>query len=179
LTDIDVLCNISIVIDMVEATSQPNQGEEPTMAHTNTFHVSLYVDDIEKAVDRYRKLLNIEPAKVRPGYAKFEIEDPPVILALNLGGPAGELSHLGIRYPSGGEVATELARTRREGIDLLEQKDVTCCYARADKFWVRDADGVPWEMYTLKADVEMETAADPETREFLGQGTAAAASGRP
>src|SRR5262249_15592609 len=97
------------------------------------------------AVARYRQLLGIEPAKVRHDYAKFEIADPPVILSLNLGGEPGRLSHLGIRFPSTGDVASELVRVKREGVDLLQQEGATCCYAKADKFWVRDADGVPWE----------------------------------
>ena len=144
-----------------------------------TFHVALYVQDIEAAVSRYRRLLGQEPAKVRHDYAKFEIADPPVILSLNLGGPAGTVSHLGIRYPGTGDVASELVRTRQAELDLLEQQGTTCCYAKADKFWVRDADGVPWEMYTVLADAEGETAADASLRRFLGQaGVEAQSSGR-
>jgi len=109
----------------------------------NTFHVALYVSDLDAAIERYRKVLGQEPAKVRHDYAKFEIADPPVILSLNVGGEAGKVSHLGIRYPGTGEVATEMVRTKREGVELLEQKGTTCCYAKADKFWVRDADGMP------------------------------------
>jgi catechol 2,3-dioxygenase-like lactoylglutathione lyase family enzyme len=135
----------------------------------NTFHVSMYVQDLDAAIERYRKILGAEPAKVRPGYAKFELADPPVIFSLVLGGDPGRVSHLGIRYPGTGEVASEMARTKREGLDLLQQEGVTCCYAKADKYWVRDADGMPWEMYTLLADVEGETANDPRLRQFLGQ----------
>ena len=135
----------------------------------NTFHVAVYVRSIPEAVEKYRKLLGIEPAKVRHDYAKFEIADPPVILSLNVGGEPGRVSHLGIRYPGTGEVATEMVRTKREDIELLEQKGTTCCYAKADKFWVRDADGMPWEMYTLLEDAEAETAADQSLRTFLEQ----------
>jgi len=135
----------------------------------NTFHVALYVKDLDAAIARYTKVLGQEPAKVRRDYAKFEIADPPVILSLNVGGEPGQVSHLGIRYPGTGDVASELARTKREGIELLEQKGTTCCYAKADKFWVRDADGMPWEMYTLLEDVEAETAADSQLRSFLDQ----------
>jgi catechol 2,3-dioxygenase-like lactoylglutathione lyase family enzyme len=117
----------------------------------NTFHVSLEVSDVAKAVESYRKILGIEPAKLHPEYAKFEIADPPVILSL-LPGEPGRLSHLGIRYPSTGDVASELVRVRNQAIDVLEQNDATCCYATADKFWVRDADAVRWEMYAVKAD---------------------------
>jgi catechol 2,3-dioxygenase-like lactoylglutathione lyase family enzyme len=136
----------------------------------NTFHVALYVKDLDAAIARYTKLLNQEPAKIRHDYAKFEIADPPVILSLNAGGDPGKVSHLGIRYPGSGDVASELARTKREGIELLEQKGTTCCYAKADKFWVRDADGMPWEMYTLLEDADAQTASDPNLRQFLNQG---------
>ena len=68
----------------------------------NTFHVAVYVQSIPEAVEQYRKVLGIEPAKVRHDYAKFELQDPPVIFSLNIGGEPGKLSHLGIRYPSTG-----------------------------------------------------------------------------
>jgi catechol 2,3-dioxygenase-like lactoylglutathione lyase family enzyme len=135
----------------------------------NTFHVALYVDDVDAAVARYRKILGIEAAKVHHDYAKFEIADPPVILSLNRGGKPGTLSHLGIRYPGTADVASETVRTKNEGVELFRQENATCCYAKADKFWVRDVDGVPWEMYTLLEDVKAETAADAELRAFLGQ----------
>ncbi len=138
------------------------------MAH-NTFHVALYVADVDRAVAQYRKILGLEPAKVRHDYAKFEIADPPVVLSLNLGGQPGTVSHLGIRYPGTAEVATERVRTRHEELPILDQQRTTCCYATADKFWVRDADSVPWEMYTLIADAEVDTAADATLRAFLQQ----------
>ena len=141
----------------------------------NTFHVSLYVRSIPEAVEKYRKLLGIEPAKVKHDYAKFEIQDPPVIFSLSVGGQPGKLSHLGIRYGSTGEVASEMARVKHAGVPLFQQEGTTCCYAKADKFWVQDEDGVAWEMYTLLADVEAETAADSQLRSFLGQETAPAA----
>jgi catechol 2,3-dioxygenase-like lactoylglutathione lyase family enzyme len=138
------------------------------MSH-NTFHVALYVEDVPAAVERYRTILGIEPAKVRHDYAKFEVSDPPVILSLHRGGEPGKLSHLGIRYPGSGEVASEMVRTKAAGLEQLQQQGVTCCYAKADKFWVRDADGVPWEMYTLLADADVQTVADQQLRDFLGQ----------
>jgi len=142
----------------------------------STFHVALYVDSIPEAVEQYRKLLGIEPAKVRQDYAKFELQDPPVILSLNAGGEPGKLSHLGIRYGSTGEVASEMVRVEQAEVPLFRQEGTTCCYAKADKFWVRDRDGVPWEMYTLLEDVDAETAADPSLRAFLGQQAAGAAT---
>lgn len=145
----------------------------------NTFHVAVHVRSIPEAVEQYRKLLGIEPAKVRQDYAKFEIQDPPVIFSLNVGGEAGTLSHLGIRYSSSGEVATDMARVKRSEVPLFQQEGTTCCYAKADKFWVRDADGIPWEMYALLEDVDAETAADPQLRDFLGQEQSAGETAAP
>jgi catechol 2,3-dioxygenase-like lactoylglutathione lyase family enzyme len=146
----------------------PSIKEDPSMSH-NTFHVALYVSDLDAAIARYRKLLGQEPAKIRKDYAKFEISDPPLILSLNAGGEPGAVSHLGIRYPGTGDVASEMVRVKQEGVEMLEQEGTTCCYAKADKFWVRDADGMPWEMYTLIEDADAETAADPTLRRFLDQ----------
>jgi catechol 2,3-dioxygenase-like lactoylglutathione lyase family enzyme len=144
----------------------------------NTFHVSVYVRSIPEAVEHYRKLLGIEPAKVKHDYAKFELEDPPVIFSLSIGGEPGKLSHLGIRYAGTGDVASEMVRVKNSGVPLFEQQGTTCCYAKADKFWVRGEDGIPWEMYTLLEDVEAETAADSQLRNFLGQERQAAEAPR-
>jgi len=142
----------------------------------NTFHVSVYVESIPAAVEHYQKLFGIEPAKVRHDYAKFELADPPVIFSLSVGGKPGELSHLGIRYAGTADVATEMVRVKNAGVPLFQQQGTTCCYAKADKFWVRDEAGIAWEMYTLLEDVEAETAADSQLRSFLGQETAEASA---
>src|SRR5215468_4944381 len=100
----------------------------------NTFHVAVYVERIPAAVDQYRRILGIEPAKVRHDYAKFELTDPPVIFSLSKGGKPGTLSHLGIRYPGTADVASESIRAKNEDLDILRQENATCCYAKADKF---------------------------------------------
>jgi catechol 2,3-dioxygenase-like lactoylglutathione lyase family enzyme len=135
----------------------------------NTFHVSLNVKSIPEAVERYRKILGAEPAKLRPSYAKFELSDPPLILSLNVAGAPGTVGHLGIRYPEPTTVAAELKRAEGDELEPFRQDGVTCCYAKADKFWVRDADGIPWEMYTLLADAEAEPAPDPGLTKFMSQ----------
>ena len=129
---------------------------------SNTFHVSLNVRSIPEAVARYRKILGAAPAKLREDYAKFELADPPLVLSLNLGGTPGTVGHLGIRHPESATVAKELRRAESDALDPFRQDGVTCCYAKADKFWVNDADGLPWEMYTFLADAEPEPAPAPE-----------------
>jgi len=137
----------------------------------NTFHVSLNVKSIPEAVERYRRILGAEPAKLRADYAKFELSDPPLILSLNLGGAPGTVGHLGIRHPDPGVVARELKRAEGESLEPYAQENVNCCYAKADKFWVRDADGLAWEMYAFLADAEPERApAPPPTPSGCGCG---------
>ncbi len=121
----------------------------------NTFHLSLDVPDLEGAVAFYRELLGVDPAKRKPGYAKFELADPPVALALQETGRAG-LSHLGIRVGSTEEVEASSRRLKEKGLATFDERDTTCCYARQDKVWVSDPAGNRWEVYTVLADVEEE-----------------------
>jgi hypothetical protein len=121
----------------------------------NTFHVAISFKDLDTAITQYTKMLGMAPAKVRPDYAKFELADPPAIISLNLGGEPGTVSHLGIRYADTDAVTQALARTKAEGMAVHEQPGATCCYAKADKFWVHDTDGLGWEMYTLLEDAEV------------------------
>jgi catechol 2,3-dioxygenase-like lactoylglutathione lyase family enzyme len=115
--------------------------------------LALNVGNIDQAVEFYSKLFDTQPAKRRPGYANFAITDPPLKLVLNEAPGAPErLNHLGVEVESTGEVATETARVRREGLETFTEEGVTCCYAVQDKVWVRDPDGSPWEIYTVLAD---------------------------
>jgi catechol 2,3-dioxygenase-like lactoylglutathione lyase family enzyme len=115
---------------------------------SNTFHLSLDVPDLDRAVAFYEELFGQQPAKRNPGYAKFELADPPVALALQQAGrPA--LSHLGIRVDSTGEVEGTSARLKQSGLVTLDERDTSCCYARQDKVWVADPAGNRWEVYTL------------------------------
>ena len=143
----------------------------------NAFHVSLNVRSIPEAVDRYRKILGIEPAKLRDDYAKFELADPPVVLSLNLGGAPGTVGHLGIRRPDPGAIAAELKRATGDALEPYAQEGVTCCYAKADKFWVRDADGMAWEMYAFLADADTHSAPAPAAEPAPAPAPVAAKSG--
>ena len=111
----------------------------------NTFHLSLDVPDLDEAVAFYRELLGVEPSKSKPGYAKFELTDPPVALALQQAS-RGALSHLGIRVGSTDEVVASSTRLADAGLATFDERDTTCCYARQDKVWVTDPAGNPWEI---------------------------------
>jgi len=119
----------------------------------NTFHLSLDVPDLEGAVAFYRELFGVAPAKQKPGYAKFELLDPPVAFALQEAPRAG-LSHLGIRVASTDEVEEASSRLEDQGLATFDERDTSCCYARQDKVWVKDPAGNDWEVYTVLEDVE-------------------------
>ena len=125
----------------------------------NTFHLSLTVPDLESAVDFYRDLFGVDPAKRKPDYAKFELADPPVALALSTSTKPG-LSHLGIRHETTAEVEQASERLARSGLVTLDERDTTCCYARQDKVWVSDPAGNRWEVYTVLEDVDERQDAD-------------------
>lgn len=115
--------------------------------------LALNVSNLDAAVDFYRRLFGTEPAKRRPGYANFAITEPPLKLVL-MENPeaAGTMNHLGVEVSTSGDVATEAARLRREGLALTNEDGVTCCFAVQDKVWAHDPDGAPWEIYTVLAD---------------------------
>src|SRR6185295_19884197 len=120
---------------------------------SNTFHLSLDVPDLDGAVAFYTELFGQEPAKRKPGYAKFELADPPVALALQQASrPA--LSHLGIRVDTTGKDESAGDRRKSGGVMTLDERDTSCCYARQDKVWVADPAGNRWEVYTVLGDVD-------------------------
>jgi catechol 2,3-dioxygenase-like lactoylglutathione lyase family enzyme len=127
-------------------------------------HLALTVSDVERSVPFYRALFNREPAKVKPGYAKFEPEDPALVLALiegERGEALGAFNHGGIKVSSTDEVLATRLRLREAGLATFDEMDTECCYARQDKIWVTDPDGTPWEVFTVLADVEHDTADSP------------------
>jgi catechol 2,3-dioxygenase-like lactoylglutathione lyase family enzyme len=127
--------------------------DEGDRAVSNTFHLSLDVPDLDRAVAFYEQLFGQGPAKRKPGYAKFELADPPVALALqHAERPA--LSHLGIRVGATEQVEAAGIRLRRSGLVTLDERDTSCCYARQDKVWVADPAGNRWEVYTVLGDIE-------------------------
>ena len=138
----------------------------------NTFHVSLDVLDLDRAVAFYRELFGVAPAKEKRGYAKFELSDPPVALALQQGARPG-LSHLGIRVASTDEVEASSSRLKESGLVTLDERDTSCCYARQDKVWVSDPAGNRWEVYTVLGDVED----DDEEHDRADRGASACCSG--
>jgi catechol 2,3-dioxygenase-like lactoylglutathione lyase family enzyme len=122
-------------------------------------HISINVRNIERSIDFYKKMLGINPSKVRTGYAKFDVQNPPLNLALNerLFSEKGALSHLGIQVASTADVLAIRARWEEEGLTLRDEMQISCCYAIQNKVWVKDPDGNEWEVFVVLEDNLPET----------------------
>ncbi len=119
--------------------------------------LALNVADIDSAVDFYATLFDTPPAKRRPGYANFAVDNPPVKLVL-FEDPAatGTLNHVGVERTSVTEVHAEADRLEAAGLTLDVEGDVVCCHARQDKHWVTGPDGQRWENYVVLDDAPSE-----------------------
>lgn len=120
-------------------------------------HIALAVRDLARSQAFYATLLGSPPAKIRPGYAKFEPEDPSVNFTLNevpQSGPIGKpATHYGIQVKSTDAVQEAIDRFRAADLPIRVQEDTACCYAVQDKVWVTDPDGNEWEVFVvLEAD---------------------------
>jgi len=110
-------------------------------------HVHLSVRDLAESVDFYASLFGSAPDVRKPDYAKWMLDDPRVNFAISQRGRALGVDHLGIQVDDGGELAAVSARLTGAGKPILEQKAAACCYARSDKAWVADPQGVSWETF--------------------------------
>ncbi|MGF7235757.1 MAG: ArsI/CadI family heavy metal resistance metalloenzyme [Frankia sp.] len=134
--------------------------------------LALNVADVDEAVEFYRTLFGVEPAKRRPGYANFAVDVPPLKLVLienpdaRGAGVAGALNHLGVEVESSDEVTAATARLAGAGLATATEQATACCYAVQDKVWVDDPDGAPWEVYTVLSDIpESDSGAERVTTE--------------
>jgi catechol 2,3-dioxygenase-like lactoylglutathione lyase family enzyme len=124
-------------------------------------HVALNVRNVVESTEFYRKMLGLEPSKVRAGYAKFNVENPPLNLTLNqvAFGERGALSHMGLQVSSSEDVLTMRERWQAAGLSTREEMQTNCCYAVQDKTWVQDPDGNQWEAFVVLEDNLTESSA--------------------
>ncbi len=123
-------------------------------------HLALNVKNAGESIKFYKKMLGIEPSKVRTGYAKFDVQNPPLNLTLNENrfNERGALSHLGIQVASTEDVLATKARWEESGLLTRDEMQTNCCYAIQDKSWVRDPDGNEWEVFVVLEDNLAETS---------------------
>lgn len=116
------------------------------------FHVHVSVDDLEANIRFYSNVFGAAPAVVKDDYAKWMLEDPRVNFAISKRGARAGLDHLGLQVDSDEELAALREQVSRADIAALDQAGAACCYAKSDKYWITDPQGIAWETFhTLDA----------------------------
>jgi catechol 2,3-dioxygenase-like lactoylglutathione lyase family enzyme len=129
-------------------------------------HVSIKVGNVAQSIEFYRKLFGIDPSKIRRGYAKFDVQNPPLNFTLNevpfdaSAKSAGTLSHMGIQVASTADVLAIRRRWADAGLVTRDEMQTDCCHATQDKAWVHDPDGNEWEVFVVLRDNLPELAAE-------------------
>lgn len=123
--------------------------------------LAVNVRDIEQSIEFYKRMFGIEPSKVRTGYAKFDVQNPPLNFTLNRHNfnERGALSHLGIQVASTEDVLAMREKWANAGLITRDEMQTNCCYALQDKTWVNDPDSNEWEVFVVLEDNLPETTA--------------------
>lgn len=117
------------------------------------FHVHLHVDDLAKSIRFYSRLFAADPTRVEADYAKWMLDDPAVNFAISTRGSRPGIDHLGIQTDDPAELAAIRARAEAADMALLDEGETTCCYARSEKHWVTDPQGIAWEHFHTLANI--------------------------
>lgn len=110
-------------------------------------HVHVGVTDLDASIHFYSTLFEASPTVVKPDYAKWMLDDPRVNFAISAGRDATGVAHLGVQAETAAELAEVSQRLDRAGLPVLAEGVTTCCYAKSEKSWISDPDGVVWEAF--------------------------------
>jgi catechol-2,3-dioxygenase len=111
------------------------------------FHVHLHVEDLAQSIGFYSRLFAVAPTRVESDYAKWMLDDPRVNFAISTRGSKPGLDHLGFQVDEASELADLKVRAESADLALLDEGATTCCYARSEKHWVTDPQGIAWEHF--------------------------------
>jgi catechol-2,3-dioxygenase len=118
-------------------------------------HVHVSVDDLAKSIQFYNTLFSAEPTVTKDDYAKWMLDDPRVNFAISKRGSDSGIRHLGIQVEDRAELADMYSRLQRAEADVLDEGGTTCCYAKSEKSWVADPQGVQWETFLTTGESTM------------------------
>jgi catechol 2,3-dioxygenase-like lactoylglutathione lyase family enzyme len=121
-------------------------------------HVTLRVKDLDEATRFHSSLLDAEPTKRKPDYAKWMLDDPRVNVSIAEKDGEFGIEHLGIQAETPGELEELRERIDRAGGTVNNEGETTCCYANSDKTWVVDQQGVSWEAFYMSGEAETYSA---------------------
>jgi catechol 2,3-dioxygenase-like lactoylglutathione lyase family enzyme len=111
------------------------------------FHVHVSVDDLDASIRFYSTVFGAQPAVLKDDYAKWMLDDPRINFAISRRGAKPGLDHLGIQVESGEELAELRRQVGQVQIAALDQAGANCCYAKSDKYWTTDPQGIAWETF--------------------------------
>ena len=127
------------------------------------FHAHVHVDDLAQSIAFYSKLFAAAPTRVEADYAKWMLEDPRVNFAISTRGAKPGLDHFGMQTDDAQELAELKARAEAADMALLDEGNTTCCYARSEKHWVTDPQGIAWEHFHTLGDIPVFNEAAPSS----------------
>ncbi len=119
-------------------------------------HVHVSVSDLTQSIGFYSTLFGAEPSVVKSDYAKWMLDDPRVNFAISAGQHAARgIEHLGIQVEDAGELAQVYGRLKAADRPVLDEGATTCCYAKSEKSWIADPDGVVWEAFLTNGEATL------------------------
>jgi catechol 2,3-dioxygenase-like lactoylglutathione lyase family enzyme len=139
----------------LRSTSGRIDERRSTKEHLVRLQLALNVVNLDEAIEFYTRMFGVGPAKTKPGYANFAVDQPPLKLVLFEGaGETGTINHLGVETDTSNEVLAAEARMSDSGLETTGVDDTVCCYAEKTETWVHGPDGTHWEWYVKHADAD-------------------------
>lgn len=139
------------------------------------FHVHMGVENLDRSVAFYSGLFGAEPSVIKPDYAKWMLDDPRVNFAISTKeGVARGIEHLGVQVENGDELAEVYGRLKSANGPVLEEGATTCCYAKSEKSWIADPDGIMWEAFLTNGEATV-YGDNPELEKLASDNAAAGA----
>lgn len=129
------------------------------------FHVHAHVEDLKTSIAFYSALFGAEPARIEEDYAKWMLEDPRINFAISTRGGKPGVDHLGIQTDTEEELGELKARAQAADMALLNEGETTCCYARSDKYWLTDPQGIAWEQFHTLDNIPVFREAEPKSEQ--------------
>jgi predicted enzyme related to lactoylglutathione lyase len=137
------------------------------------FHVHIAVDSIEQSTQFYNTLFGQQPTVLKTDYAKWMLDDPRINFAISQRGATAGLDHLGFQLESADQLHAMTSQLQSAGVAVTGQGETTCCYAKSDKGWVHDPQGIAWESFVTMGEatsygVENASAAQDAAPDAMG-----------
>lgn len=126
------------------------------------FHVHVHVDDLTRNIAFYSAMFNQQPARSEADYAKWMLNDPPVNFAISTRGTAAGVDHMGIQVDNAEDLAALRLNATKADMTILDDGETSCCYARSDKYWVTDPQGIAWEQFHTLGNIPVFSEQKPQ-----------------